>query len=92
MSAAHLPCRCGNARGDVDIGSALCTACRYYTGEVTTSEVQAAFARCDRSQGGVTPRVGWITPRAPGHLWRRCPPSKEEGVRVLVLPIDVADA
>lgn len=88
MTYSHLPCRCGAERGDVDTGSGHCAECRKRIGKVSTEEMLAAFDRCDRSTGGSTPRVAWVTPLAPQWLWRSQPPAKERGVRVLVIPID----
>jgi hypothetical protein len=87
-SAVHLPCRCGAERGELDIGSGRCAACRRKSGEVTTAELHAAVARLDRSQGGQRPPVRWQTRKAPRWLWHSCPPDKEQPVRVVMLQID----
>lgn len=88
-SAIWIPCRlCGAERGDLDAGSGLCVACRRLHGEATSGEVRAALAKLERSEGGTSLPVRWQTARAPQHLWFRCPPSKDEPIRVLVVPLD----
>lgn len=57
-------------------------------GEATSAEVAAAVARLDRSQGGRSLPVGWQTRLAPRYIWGSLPPSKDDAVRVIVLPLD----
>lgn len=87
---SHLPCRCGAERTDSDVGSGRCAKCRYPLGEFTSPELRAAFARCIRSEGGKSPVVAWVVERLPGHpiVWTSCPPAKEGGRRVLLVPLD----
>lgn len=87
-SAEWIPCRCGNARGDIDLGSGLCVECRRRHGEVTSAEIAAALERTDRTRGGHSLPVRWQTLLAPHWLWFSQPPAKDSPIRVLVLPID----
>lgn len=88
-ASVHLKCnKCGEPRTDADAGTALCCRCRWGTTQVTSHEVRAAFDRCDRTRGGSTPRVAWITERAPQWIWRHRPPDKENPTKVLIIELD----
>lgn len=86
--SVYLPCRCGGERTDADLGSAACVDCRRRAGSVSHPELAAALARCDRETGGSTPRVAWLTEKAPHHLWAACPPAKDNPRRVLVVEVE----
>lgn len=86
--SVYLPCRCGAERTDNDLGSAACADCRRRYGTVSHPELVAALARCDRQSGGQTPRVAWISEKAPQWLWASCPPPKDNPRRVLILEVE----
>lgn len=85
--AVYLPCRCGNPRNDLDAGTGLCRDCRAKTPLVTTHEMLTSFERCRRDMGGATPRVAWITERAPQVIWNRLPGEKENPTKVMIVPV-----
>lgn len=89
--SVYIPCKCGNARDDGDLGSSRCVTCRRRCGEVSAPELAAAIARTDRQSGGEAPRVAWITEKAPQWLWASTPPAKDNPRRVVILTVD-ADA